>query len=40
MQVTASQWCYQKWEEAIEAGDEVTASHYMQLYEDWKAKGM
>ncbi|QGH45139.1 hypothetical protein [Ralstonia phage Reminis] len=38
MEVTCSEWCLAKWQEAIEAGDNSAASNYMQLYETWKQR--
>ncbi|QHJ79497.1 MAG: hypothetical protein [Caudoviricetes sp.] len=38
--MTCSQWCYQKWEQALEAGNEEEATNYMQLYELWMSRSM
>lgn len=35
-----SQWCAEKQEEALEAGDQQTALDYFQLYQHWSSKGM
>lgn len=40
MEVVPSKWCYKKWEEAIEAGDEESASYYIKLYKLWEERGM
>lgn len=35
---TCSAWCYSKWEEALERGDEKAANNYMQMYNLWKER--
>jgi len=39
VEVTASQWAYNKWKEAIVSGDEEAAANYMQIYKYWESKG-
>jgi hypothetical protein len=34
----SSEWCMQKWSEAIEAGDEKSAKDYQEMYEIWKRR--
>lgn len=35
-----SQWCFSKWESAVEADDKEAAEAYMQLYQLWDSRGM
>lgn len=33
-----SEWCMEKWQEAVEAGDVTAQNDYMQLYQMWKER--
>lgn len=34
-----SEWCHRMWTECIERGDEESAGHYMELYNQWLSRG-
>lgn len=34
-----SEWCHKMWTECIERGDEESAGHYMELYNQWLSRG-
>ncbi|QJD54748.1 hypothetical protein PssvBMR4_gp50 [Pseudomonas phage MR4] len=40
MEVSCSSWCQLKWQEAVESGDDLSASNYLKLYELWSSRGM
>lgn len=38
MEVSCSDWCLQKYGEAVEANDLYAADNYMALYDEWISK--
>lgn len=36
---SCSEWCHKMWTECIERGDEESAGHYMELYNQWLSRG-
>lgn len=37
--IKPSEWCHKIWTECIERGDEESAGHYMELYNQWLSRG-
>lgn len=38
--MSCSEWALNRWQLAIEAGDEKSANDYISIYELWKGRGM
>lgn len=39
MTLKPSDWCHKMWTECIERGDDESAGHYMELYNQWLSRG-